>query len=100
MTTETAEETRFMLALLEAQLPPGVWVERGGTGTLHIPLPGRGPGSGRWIELQQVELDIPERSWAARGPGWEGRVWPEGKVEVGPSWEVASWAVGWAGRRS
>lgn len=96
MIAETAAETQAMLALLEALLPPGVWVEQGVTGTLHIPL----PGSGRWIELRQVELDPENRSRAARGPGWEGKVWPGGLTEIGPAWEMASWAAGWAGRRS
>lgn len=99
MTAEAAAETQAMLALLEALLPPGVWVEQGGTGTLHIPLPGRGPGSGRWIELRAVSLDAEDRSGRARGLGWEGRVWPGGETETGAGWEMASWAAGWAGRR-
>lgn len=98
MTNDNAggAEVRVLLELLQATLPPDVWVETGAGQTLHIPLPGRGPGSGRWIELRPIALDPTDRAGAARGPGWEGRVWPEGEVEIGPSWEIASWTASWA----
>lgn len=95
---EIEAEVASMLGLLDAQLPPGVWVERGGPGVLHIPLPGRGQGSGRWVELRVVSLDSEDRSGRVRGPGWEGKVWPGGEAETGAGWEVAAWAAGWAGR--
>jgi hypothetical protein len=95
---EIETEVTSMLGLLDAQLPPGVWVERGGPGVLHIPLPGRGQGSGRWVELQLrvISLDAEDRTGRTRGPGWEGRVWPGGETETGPGWEMSSWAAGWA----